>query len=47
MEQLSDKAKAMKNAYNREWRRKNPEKVQKYFKKYWEKQAAKNLNKKF
>ena len=40
MEQLSDKAKAMKNAYNREWRRNNPDKIKEYHRRYWEKQAA-------
>ena len=38
--ELSDKARALRNAYQREWKRNNPERVKRYFKTYWEKQAA-------
>lgn len=38
--ELSDKAKELRNQYQREWKRKNPEKVKRYFLTYWEKKAA-------
>jgi DNA-binding NarL/FixJ family response regulator len=40
MTTLSEKAKELRNAYQREWKRKHPEKVRQYFKNYWEKKAA-------
>jgi DNA-binding NarL/FixJ family response regulator len=36
---LSAKAKELKNAYQREWRRKNPDKTREYIRRHWEKQA--------
>ena len=40
-EQTIDKAVEMRRAYLREWRKKNPEKVRKYCREYWERKAAK------
>lgn len=37
---LSEEARQLKNAYAREWRRKNPAKVDQYFTGYWERKAA-------
>lgn len=39
----TDTARALKNAYAREWRRKNPDKVRKHMQAYWEKQAERFL----
>jgi predicted RNA-binding Zn-ribbon protein involved in translation (DUF1610 family) len=41
MTELSDKAREIKNAYQREWRRKNPERLKKHMADYWERKAAK------
>jgi len=38
--ELSHKAKELRNKYQREWKRKNSEKVKQYFKTYWEKKSA-------
>ena len=38
--ELSDKAKELRNAYQRAYRRKNPDKLREYNRKYWEKKAA-------
>jgi DNA invertase Pin-like site-specific DNA recombinase len=40
MNNLSEKARELKNAYHREWKRKNPEKVRKYYIDFWERKAA-------
>ena len=40
MTTLSDKARELHNAYQRKWRRKNPEKLKEYNMRYWEKKAA-------
>lgn len=37
----SDAARAARNAYAREWRKKNPDKVKAANVRYWEKKAAK------
>lgn len=37
--QLSEEARKARNAYFREWRKKNPEKVKQANEKYWEKKA--------
>jgi len=39
MSELSEKARKLKNAYIRQWRLKNPDKVRQYTKTYWERQA--------
>lgn len=39
--ELSEKAKQLRNAYQREYRRKNPDKLQKYNLRYWERKAEK------
>lgn len=36
---LSDEARARKNAYLREWRKKNPDKVKEISNRYWERKA--------
>lgn len=36
---LSEKARKAKNAYQREWRRRNPEKIKEYTKRHWERMA--------
>lgn len=46
---LSEAAKEAKRAYNKEWAKKNPEKVQAIQNRYWEKRlsklkAAQNIN---
>ena len=38
---LSQEAKEARNAYYREWRKKNPEKMKRYQEKYWKKKAQK------
>lgn len=43
---LSDKAKEARNAYMREWRRKNKERDEKRLNKYWEKKAEEMKKKK-
>ena len=37
---LSEKARELRNAYQREWKLKHPEKVKQYFTDYWERKAA-------
>jgi DNA-binding CsgD family transcriptional regulator len=37
---LSDKARELRNAAQREWKRKNPDKVRQYQINYWERKAA-------
>jgi len=44
MEHLSEKAKQMRNAYARQWKSKNPEKIREYNRRYWEKKAAEPEN---
>ena len=39
MTELSNQAKEAQRAYLREWRRKNPEKVQENNRRYWERKA--------
>jgi DNA-binding NarL/FixJ family response regulator len=39
MENLSEKAKAARNSYQRSWRRKNSEKMKQYSANYWERKA--------
>ena len=39
MKEISEKAKEAQRAYLREWRRKNPEKVQENNRRYWERKA--------
>lgn len=38
--ELSDKARELRNGYQRQWIRKHPEKVKQYFTTYWERKAA-------
>ena len=38
---LSQEAKEARNAYYREWRKKNPEKMKRYQENYWKKKAQK------
>ncbi len=40
MENISESAKKLRNAYQNNWRRKNPEKVKMYADNYWERKAA-------
>lgn len=40
MKQLSEQARKMRNAYAREYRQKNPEKIKEYSRRHWEKKAA-------
>jgi len=40
MDKLSDKARELRNAYQREYRRKHPEKLRQYNARYWERKAA-------
>jgi DNA-binding NarL/FixJ family response regulator len=37
--ELSDKARQLRNQYQRQWKRKHPEKIRQYFKNYWEGKA--------
>ena len=39
----TDTAKALKNAYARDWRRKNPDRVRKHMQTYWERKAEEFL----
>ncbi len=39
METLSEKARKLKNEYQNNWSRKNPDKVKKYIANYWERKA--------
>ncbi len=39
-DQQSTKAKELKAAYQKEWRRKNPGKTKQYVDRYWEKKAS-------
>jgi len=45
MSELSEKARELRNTYQREWKRKHPEKARQYNQTYWMKKAA-ALNKK-
>jgi len=36
---MSEKAKELRRQYQREWRKRNPDKVKKHQKRYWERQA--------
>lgn len=38
---MSDKAREERNAYMREWRKRNPDKVKEHQDRYWEKKAEK------
>ncbi|WGX77360.1 hypothetical protein QJS64_05035 [Paraclostridium bifermentans] len=38
---MNDKAREERNAYLREWRKKNKDKIKKYNKRYWERKASK------
>ena len=40
MEQLSEKAKQLRNRYMSQYRKKNPDKIREYNRRYWEKKAA-------
>lgn len=40
METLSEKARKLKNEYQKNWKRKNPDKVKKYIANYWERKAS-------
>ena len=40
MNNLTDKAREARNAYQREWNRKNREKVREHQRRYWERKAA-------
>ena len=37
---MTEEARAAAAAYVRAWRRKNPDKIRTYYRKYWEKKAA-------
>lgn len=39
MNTLSEKARKLKNEYQKNWKRKNPDKVKKYIANYWERKA--------
>lgn len=39
---MTDKARAARAAYMREYRKKNPEKIAEYMRRYWEKKARIN-----
>ena len=39
MNTLSEKARKLKNEYQNNWKRKNPDKVKKYIANYWERKA--------
>lgn len=39
MENLSEKARELRNEYMREWRRKNPDRVRESKARYWERRA--------
>ncbi|GAI28294.1 unnamed protein product, partial [marine sediment metagenome] len=39
MEELSKQARQAKNAYQRNWRKNNPDKLKKYIRDYWERKA--------
>lgn len=41
---VSEEAKEQRNKNQREWRRKNPDKVQKYNTEYWERKACKGMD---
>jgi NADH pyrophosphatase NudC (nudix superfamily) len=41
MADLSEKAKALRSKHQREWRRRNPERIRQYNATYWERRAAK------
>lgn len=43
MTDIKEKARLLKNEYQREWRRKNPDKVKKHISSYWERQAIEQL----
>ncbi|EPZ53745.1 hypothetical protein NSA45_11165 [Paraclostridium bifermentans] len=38
---MNDKAREERNAYLREWRKKNKDKIKKYNTRYWERKASK------
>lgn len=40
MAEMTNKAKELRQAYQREWRARNREKIQVYNKRYWERRAA-------
>ena len=40
---IKEQARLLKNEYQREWRRKNPERAREHQKSYWERQAIKQL----
>jgi len=40
MAQMNDEARKLKNAYQREWIKKNPEKIRKYTIDFWNRKAA-------
>ena len=42
--ELSQKAREARNRYAREYRKKNPEKVKRYFAGYWEKKAMNEIS---
>lgn len=42
---MNDKAREERNAYLREWRKKNKERVKNYNKSYWERKANKDKKK--
>lgn len=37
--ELTEKEKALRNEYYRKWRKRNPDRVKRYTKRYWEKKA--------
>lgn len=37
---ISDEAKELRNAYQKAWRKRNPEKMKEYMNSYWERKAA-------
>ncbi|EOT2968934.1 hypothetical protein [Clostridium perfringens] len=41
---MNDKAREERNAYLREWRKKNKERVKNYNKSYWERKAKKKVS---
>ncbi|WP_278337221.1 hypothetical protein [Clostridium fallax] len=40
---MNDKAREKRNAYMKEWRKKNKEKIKKYNEVYWEKKAKEEV----
>ncbi len=42
--ELSEKARKLRNEYQRKWKARNPDKIREYDRRYWEKKAANEQN---